>query len=1070
MIDRKKWFFLIAFLTFVLGSLNAQWQKTEPKTRNDRSVDITCIAFLDHLAFMGTTAGGVMKFDGSNYTFIDMSSGLVSNEIRDLAADGNGDLWIATNKGVDVWNPKKIVHYTKGLQKDAIKIETDDFLSVHIDDDGNAWMGTSKGLYKRTAADKWFFYDQKSTGKSLPSNEIKAIHSTWDAVIWMATDRGLVSFDGKEWKTYNRDSHGFPTDDIYDVYASADGTVWMGTAKGVLRFNGIKADQFLKDKRIRSVTLDMLGNAWAATKDEGVYLISEGTETLFTQKKDGIITDELLSVETDRDNGIWIGGLNGFSQYTDKTKAKEIAKVFFEKARNAHLLGQYVTATRYFNMFLRKDYLQSAPEVPEAMYRIAQMYLYIGQPDKGFELLTEFVSRYGKHELAKSAILQLADFHRSKKKVTEGQKYYQMFLDNYPDDPATESVMLRMAWLFESDGDTFGAARILQKINNKYPNNLRFDENRWKIAVMEEKQKGKVASEPVYLDLAKTSVDMEILYRLSEQYDQNHRKDILDDMRGGVEWKTYEVGSAVNHLFQEGTNMWVATQANGVLKCDFNIGALTPYVDGLPGKDIRQIYMDADRDVWAVLNGNSKNALVNMQYSKNRTKWNLTWAPFNNKIINWFIYKPMNKWKIAASDQGIFISPGAKNYSTKNGLPGNNVKFLALDSRAVLWAVVDKYLVQIDNEPKVIVSTGEVNFNDIRYFYIDSRDTKWLATDKGIVTYDGAWKQYTVDDGLISNNTLCVVGSRSGMILAGTKEGLSFFNNTFWMNYTTEDGLPSNDVRAVVFGDDASIWIGTDKGVHYRKSTGDGDKKLMVQNVLAKEKQLWEKQQYAKARELYDILTIYPDLSEWIAAKKAICFEKEGSLDNAYQAYQNIRANNPSSRWITDLHIYRVARKFEDSSRTEPAIRIYTDLAARVKGDAKKSFRIEESLFRSARLYQDKNETAKALALYRQILQMYPGGSMVPMIADQYLALLKSNEQSKDMDQCITLSEEFLKIYPKHEKELEIRFGLAECYVNANKPAEAEKVYASIAADYAKSSVKLLAEQRLAKIRRMTAR
>lgn len=1058
---------LYGFLFFQLSEVSAQWEKWEPKTKNDRNVTITSIAFLDNFTYFGTQEAGVMKFDGTNFTFIDMNGGLVSNEVRAIEIDDEGNLWIATAKGLDMWNPKRIVHYSKGVQKGAVKFETDDFKALHIDGDGTLWIGTNKGLIRRTRDDQWIQWDQKSTNKALPTNEIRAIHSNWDGVIWLGTDKGLVSFDGKEWKVYNTDSHALPNNTINDVRVDLEGNVWIATNKGIGKFNGVTCQVFLKGKTIYAVDTDMLSAAWAASKDEGVFQVEGGSERFYNSKT-GLISDELHALRIDRNNQIWAGGVLGFNRYFEQANAKKIASVIFDRAKEEHLMGQYATATHYYYLLLKKEIFRDAAEIPEAMYRIAHMFFYVGETDKGLDLLKEFVTRFPKHASVKPAILALADQYAIKKKVSESQKYYQLFLDNYPDDPLVETVLWKMAVLLEADGDSFGAARLLQKLNNKFRDHLRFDEAKYKIAVMEEKQKGQGSSDAVYADLAKSSADMEILYRLTDYYDQLHRRDIMNDMRGGVEWKTYEIGSGINNVFLDGTNLWIATQANGVVKCDINLGALTPYVDGLPGKDVRQVYMDADRDVWAVINGVSRNALCYMKQSRNQTKWTPMWGAFSNKAISWFIYRPTNKSNIAASDQGLIISGGMnKTYTSKNGLPGDKVKFVLLDSRNVLWLIVDKYLVQIDNEPKAILSTGEVEYNDVRGFYIDAKDTKWLATDKGIVTYDGNWKQYTTEDGLISNNTQCVVGSRGGMILVGTKEGLSFYNNTFWMNYTKEDGLPSNDVRAVLFAEDMSIWIGTDKGVHFRKSTGDGDKKLMVQNVLAQEKIFWEKKQWAKARELYNLLSVYADLSEWIAAKKALTFEKEGQVDNAYSAYMNIRSSNPTSRWVTDVNLYRIARRYEDSSRFDQAMRVYAELAERVRGDARKAFRIEESMYRIGTQYQAKNDFDRAMAIYKQVRKTYPNGLSQEWIANRYLEMMQVLESSKDLNKCIPLYEEFIREYPKHEKAVEIQFALAGSYESVSRLADAQKVYGDIiAAIPQRTPVRFLAERHQAKIKR----
>ena len=1037
----------------------AQWQKIATTDKGGGLVHVTAIDFDENGAWVGTHNGGVKQFNGTKEILsLTKESGLLSEKIRAIAVDKSGKKWIATGDGLDMWDGKKFTHYVKN----DITLLTNDITALHVDDDNQVWVGTEKGLV-RINGDRWSVFDEKNTGKLLPSNSIHAVHSNWRGTVWVATDEGLAKFNGKGWKNYNQKLNGLPSNDILDVYVTPEGIVWFATEKGVGKFDENICVTYLKDVPASSVTMDLAGNIWVATQEDGIYKIQDGKEKLFTVKE-GLASDEAFTVECDPYGDIWAGTKSGLNQFTDKSDAAKVASVLFQKAEEFRALGDDANAKKYYDLFFTRDHLKQAQEIPLVIFALEQMSMKDEQLDKVKELGKQFLTLFPAHEKAKQVILDIAELSARLMKVNEAQLYYQQYMDTYPDDPLNSEILWKMAVLYEKDGDTFGASRLYQKLNNKYPDNPRFNEIRWLVANMEEKQKGLETALPVYNDLASATEDFEILYRVGDVYDKLHREDVMKGLKGGIEWKNYTTASAVNYFMIEGNNLWIGTQNNGAVKWDMSMNALTSYTDGLSGQNVTQVYLDSDRDLWAVVGGVSKNTLCNMNYSKSKSKWIVMGSPFNTRAVRQMFYRPKTKSVVAASDQGVMI--GGKIFTSKNGLPSDNVKFVIDDSQGVLWLVADKYLVQLDKEPKVIVNTGEVDFSDVRDFFIDANDRKWLATDKGVIMYDGNWKAYTTKDGLVTDDIQCVSVSKNGKVIAGSKAGMSFFNKTFWINYTTANGLPSNNVRVVRFADDESIWIGTDKGVHLRKSSGDGDRYLMVQSVLIQEDLLWNQKKFTEAKALYALLNTYSDLAEWIAFKNAVCTEKEGKIDEAQAAYLKIRQDNPVTIWATDFYLYRIARKYEAAGKPQKALTIYNELAEKMRSEQKDTYRIEESLLRVADTYLANRNIDGSLAIYKQIQQTFPNSKFLPRVADQMYLIAREYELKKDYDKTIPLYLDFLAAFTGDARSDPMKFTLAQIYFSKNRLTDAERFYLNLSMS-GPEPLKSISERRLAKVQRI---
>src|SRR5512135_1130806 len=85
------------------------------------------------------TWGGLARFNGSAFAYLNTDTGLPSNRIQKLLAARTGDLWIATADGVALW-------------KDHAPVVPKDPLVAHIrcrtlaeDASGAIWIGTDRG-------------------------------------------------------------------------------------------------------------------------------------------------------------------------------------------------------------------------------------------------------------------------------------------------------------------------------------------------------------------------------------------------------------------------------------------------------------------------------------------------------------------------------------------------------------------------------------------------------------------------------------------------------------------------------------------------------------------------------------------------------------------------------------------------------------------------------------------------------------------------------------------------------------------------------------------------------------
>jgi ligand-binding sensor domain-containing protein len=144
-------------------------------------------------------------------------------------------------------------------------------------------------------------YQSWQTDSGLPQNTVHAIVQGRDGYLWIATEGGLVRFDGVEFRSYTRgntaglhsiradssamgtpDLHpiradsramgtpGLPSDLIDDLMVDRDGALWVSTSGGLARMRGGLLEDFGPAQGVPATQVwrtfqDARGEVWALT-------------------------------------------------------------------------------------------------------------------------------------------------------------------------------------------------------------------------------------------------------------------------------------------------------------------------------------------------------------------------------------------------------------------------------------------------------------------------------------------------------------------------------------------------------------------------------------------------------------------------------------------------------------------------------------------------------------------------------------------------------------------------------------------------------------------------------------
>lgn len=179
-----------------------------------------------------------------------------------------------------------------------------------------------RALDPKTPIDKYIHHTW-STRDGLPQNTIHSIIQDSKGYVWLATDRGVVRFDGSSFRTFNSGNvEAIKNNSVTSLLLDRDGGLWMGTYGGGItyfkdrEFRNYSTAEGLDNHFINAIAQDGRGNIWFGTTGDGVIRFDGKSFTSITDA-DGLSYNIVTSLFVGSRGKLWVGTEKGLNVIKD---------------------------------------------------------------------------------------------------------------------------------------------------------------------------------------------------------------------------------------------------------------------------------------------------------------------------------------------------------------------------------------------------------------------------------------------------------------------------------------------------------------------------------------------------------------------------------------------------------------------------------------------------------------------------------------------------------------------------------------------------------------------------------
>lgn len=353
--------FLFALLVLQASWLHSQSFRNFPSLTGKKDIAANCMVQCPNGELWVGTAAGLIEYNGESTRLYTQEQGLCDNAVTALYFQNDKTLWIGHKNGkITLYKDKIFTPFPANAQLPEAPVSA--FCAA-----SGTWIGTyGDGLFYYGDDHILKKYD---TNKGISDNSIYTLCTDGSANVWAGTDAGITYIDMQDMQPKFRVismKEGLPDNIVRSLVYAPSGNLYVAMQdSGVCNYE-IAANSFhslssnWKYGTITSMYEDKSNALFIGTEQHGVLKYAAGADgrTILSgiDTKNGLLSNSVNAVFTDREENLWIATAKGLSeQYQSRisfhtfrnglTSDKIFA--FFIDSKNNHWIATDKGLTKY---------------------------------------------------------------------------------------------------------------------------------------------------------------------------------------------------------------------------------------------------------------------------------------------------------------------------------------------------------------------------------------------------------------------------------------------------------------------------------------------------------------------------------------------------------------------------------------------------------------------------------------------------------------------------------------------------------------------------------------------------
>jgi signal transduction histidine kinase/streptogramin lyase len=226
--------------------------------------------------WVGTGNQGIYRIHDGDVDHYRSTDGLSSDLVGGFFEDREGNLWVATSKGIDMFRDLRVSSFStrEGLSADAVD-------SVLASRDGTIWIGTAGNLDVLGPDGV-----SSRAGKALQGHQVTSLLEDHAGRLWIGIDNTLSIHQGRTFSSIERPD-GSPLGVVIGMTEDTENNIWaetMGPPGTLIRIQDLKVREELPAPRMplaRKIVADPQGGIWLGLVNGDLARYRSGKTEIF---------------------------------------------------------------------------------------------------------------------------------------------------------------------------------------------------------------------------------------------------------------------------------------------------------------------------------------------------------------------------------------------------------------------------------------------------------------------------------------------------------------------------------------------------------------------------------------------------------------------------------------------------------------------------------------------------------------------------------------------------------------------------------------------------------------------